>query len=63
MGTREAWAFLTERERTMIRLVLRLIAMGAMVFLGGVIYIRYVYGCSWQESFAIADQFVADLLG
>ncbi len=47
----------------MIRLVVRLIAMGAMVFLGGVIYIRYVYGCSWQESFAIADQFVADLLG
>ena len=46
----------------MIRLIFRLIALGAMIFLGGVVYIRYAYGCSWQESFAIADQFVSDLL-
>ena len=46
-----------------MRLVLRLIALGAMVFLGGVVYIRYIYGCSWKESFEIADQFVADLVG
>ena len=31
--------------------------------LGGVAFIRYVYGCSWRESFDIADQFVEDVLG
>ena len=37
--------------------------MTIVCILGGVAFIRYVYGCSWAESFDIADQFVEDLLG
>ncbi|MGA1197226.1 MAG: hypothetical protein ACO36I_12105 [Candidatus Latescibacterota bacterium] len=34
-----------------------------VVILGGVLFIRYTYDCSWKESFDIADEFVNDLLG
>ncbi len=34
-----------------------------LIVAGGLLYIRRVYGCSWQESLGIADQFLADLLG
>ena len=44
-----------------MRLVVRLFLLALMVFLGGVVFIRYTYNCSWKESFAIADQFVSDL--
>ena len=46
-----------------MRFIIRLMMLSLMVFLGGVVFIRYTYGCSWKESFEIADQFVADLIG
>ncbi len=46
-----------------MRLVFRLFLLALLVFLGGVVYIRFTYNCSWKESFAIADQFVSDLTG
>ena len=46
-----------------MKLIIRLMMLALMVFLGGVVFIRYTYGCSWKESFEIADQFVADLIG
>lgn len=44
-----------------MRLVVRLFLLALLVFMGGVVFIRYTYKCSWKESFAIADQFVSDL--
>ncbi len=35
----------------------------AFILLGGIVLIKYAYKCSWRESFEIADQFIADLLG
>ena len=46
----------------MFRLIFRLVVLSVIVFGGGVVFIRYTYGCSWKESFAIADQFVSDLV-
>lgn len=50
-------------RRVLMRLVVRLFLLALLVFLGGVVFIRYTYNCSWKESFAIADQFVSDLTG
>jgi hypothetical protein len=47
----------------MFRMIFRLVFLAVMVFVGGVVFIRYTYGCSWKESLEIADQFVTDLLG
>ncbi len=46
----------------MFRMIFRLIILTVIVFFGGVVFIRYTYGCSWKESFEIADQFVTDLV-
>ena len=46
-----------------MKLLFKLAFLTVMVILGGVALIRYTYGCSWRESFDIADQFVSDLLG
>ena len=46
-----------------MRLIMRVMMLAVMVFMGGVVFIRYTYGCSWKESFEIADQFVSDLIG
>ena len=46
-----------------MKLLLRLAILAVVMILGGVAFIRYTYGCSWRESFDIADQFVEDLLG
>jgi hypothetical protein len=46
-----------------MRVLLRLVFMAIIVVLGGVVFIHYTYGCSWKESFQIADGFVEDLLG
>lgn len=48
-------------RRLLMRLVVRLFLLALLVFMGGVVFIRYTYKCSWKESFAIADQFVSDL--
>lgn len=48
-------------EESPMKLVVRLFLLALLVFLGGVVFIRYTYNCSWKESFAIADQFVSDL--
>jgi hypothetical protein len=44
-------------------MLFKLMLMLIFCILGGVAFIRYVYGCSWRESFDIADQFVEDVLG
>ena len=41
---------------------MRLVLLVALVFIGGIVYIRFVYGCSWKDSIGIADQFVSDLV-
>jgi hypothetical protein len=46
-----------------MRLMIRLALLTALFLLGGVVFIRYTYGCSWKESFGIANQFVSDLVG
>lgn len=46
-----------------MRGLFRLGAMLAIVFGGGVVVIKLLYGVSWSESLEIADQFVEDLLG
>lgn len=46
-----------------MRLMIRLALLMALFLLGGVVFIRYTYGCSWKESFGIANQFVSDLVG
>ena len=46
-----------------MRVLFKLAFMTIVGILGGVAFIRYVYGCSWAESFDIADQFIEDLLG
>ena len=45
-----------------MRLLFKLAVFAIVMILGGVAFIRYTYGCSWKESFDIADQFVEDLL-
>lgn len=46
-----------------MRFLLKLVLLVLLAVVGGLFYIRHVYGCSWGESIEIADQFVADLLG
>ena len=46
-----------------MKLLFKLALFAILMILGGVAFIRYTYGCSWKESFDIADQFVNDLLG
>ncbi len=46
-----------------MKILFKLAIWTILFILGGVAFIRYTYGCSWQESFDIADQFVNDLLG
>jgi hypothetical protein len=45
-----------------MKALLRFVLLGVIVLLGGVIFIRYAHGCSWKESFQIADQFLEDLI-
>ena len=45
-----------------MKLLFKLAVFAIAMILGGVAFIRYTYGCSWKESFDIADQFVEDLL-
>ena len=40
----------------------RLFALLAVVFGGGVVVIKLLYGVTWGESLEIADQFIGDLL-
>ena len=46
----------------MMRALLRLAALAAVMFCGGVVVIRLLYDVSWGEAVEIADQFVEDLL-
>ena len=46
----------------MMRTLLRLAALAAVIFCGGVVVIRLLYDVSWGEAIEIADQFVEDLL-
>lgn len=46
-----------------MRILFKMAFLTMLCIVGGVAFIRYVYGCSWRESFDIADQFVEDLLG
>ena len=43
--------------------LIRLFALVALLFGGGVLLIKPLYGASWSESLEIADQFIEDLLG
>jgi hypothetical protein len=46
-----------------MKVLFKLTLMLMFCIVGGVAFIRYVYGCSWRESFDIADQFLEDVLG
>ncbi len=46
-----------------MKVLFKLAVCIVLVILGGVVFIRYTYDCSWRDSFDIADQFVDDLLG
>ncbi len=46
-----------------MRILLRLLVLAAVVFGGGVLLIKVLYGASWGESLEIADQFLEDVLG
>ena len=46
-----------------MRVLFKLTLLLIFGILGGVAFIRYAYGCSWRESFDIADQFLEDVLG
>lgn len=45
-----------------MRSLFRLFVLLAVVFAGGVVVIKLLYGVSWGESLEIADQFAEDLL-
>ncbi len=45
-----------------MRGLFRIFALLAVVFSGGVVLVKLLYGVSWGESLEIADQFVEDLL-
>ena len=45
-----------------MKILFKLALFAILMILGGVAFIRYTYGCSWKESFDIADEFVNDLL-
>mgnify|MGYP001171724717 CR=1 FL=1 len=46
-----------------MKVLLRLALLTILTVFGAVAFIRYTYGCSWKESFDVADRFVEDLLG
>ena len=46
-----------------MRALLRLFVLGAVIFGGGVVLIKLLYGVSGGEAVEIADQFVEDALG
>jgi hypothetical protein len=46
-----------------MKVLFKLAVLTVLMILGGVVFIRYTYDCSWKESFDIADEFVNDLLG
>jgi hypothetical protein len=46
-----------------MRALLRLFVLGAVIFGGGVVLIKLLYGVCWGEAVEIADQFVEDALG
>lgn len=46
-----------------MRALVRLFVLAAAVFGGGVVLIKLLYGVTWSESVAIADQFVEDVVG
>lgn len=46
-----------------MRVLFKMMLLLMICMLGGVAFIRYVYGCSWRDSFDIADQFLEDVLG
>ncbi len=41
----------------------RLFVCAVVMFCGGLLAIRLLYGVSWRESFEIANRFAEDLLG
>ena len=45
-----------------MKILFKLALVAILMILGGVAFIRYTYGCSWKESFDIADEFVNGLL-
>ena len=49
------------KEKKTMRALLRLAALAAVMFCGGVVVIRLLYDVSWGEAVEIADQFVEDL--
>ena len=46
-----------------MKILFKLALFAILTILGGVAFIRYTYGCSWRESFDIADEFMNDVLG
>ena len=46
-----------------MRALLRLFVLGTVIFGGGVVLIKLLYGVPWGEALEIADQFVEDALG
>ena len=45
-----------------MRSLIRLFMLACVLFGGGVVLIRVLYGVTWRESLEIADQFIEDLL-
>ena len=45
-----------------MKALLKLFILLCVLFGGGVVLIRILYGVSWRESLEIADQFIEDLL-
>ncbi len=46
-----------------MKLLFKLAVMILLINAAGVVFIRFIYDCSWRESIDIADEFVNDLLG
>lgn len=45
-----------------MKTLLRLMVLMAVIFGGGVVLVKILYGVSWREAVGIADQFVEDIL-
>ena len=45
-----------------MKILLKLMLFMLCLMLGGVVLIKVFRRCSWEESFEIADQFMAELL-
>ena len=54
---------LSSKRGEIMKVLFKLAVWTILMILGGVVFIRYTYDCSWKESFDIADEFVNDLLG